>query len=302
MVFSDTTKEDFLREAPKGWFDLRRRYEQGYSSDCVLLYGAPTEDAVLVTPKNSTTTSYEHKLLGQMEVFNSIRHDVEILECVGKTYAFALGRGRDRDDERWAMRSFADDPARMKIEKLGILRGSIGIFEGIMVEGAWIESLISSGDFKILSIEVDLLDDQQVHKIVFRSNYDIDGHDRILSGTLWFNCDGFWTLSQYQVELQSDTLGTATKRFHYHVLDGVPYPKKIILDYKFERDPPIRYVTSYQSITNTCDPSVFRLSHYGFSEPVEPSQWGNIARIVSMVIGILLILFGLYLRYLAKRS
>jgi hypothetical protein len=49
------------------------------------------------------------------------------------------------------------------------------------------------------------------------------------------------------------------------------------------------------------DQKDFRLPAYGFSEPNEPTKRFGVVQIVSMVIGVLLIIIGLYLRWLKSR-
>jgi hypothetical protein len=118
---------------------------------------------------------------------------------------------------------------------------------------------------------------------------------------LWFDSEHFWVLKQYKIELQSDTLGSAFRKFQYCFLENVPFPEKVILDYKFEGDLPIRYITTYNSTSNKCDPVIFRLSHYGFSEPGDPVRRGNVARIILMIAGALLIITGIYFYYRASK-
>jgi hypothetical protein len=293
------SSETFLKEAPQSWLMLKTQYEQGYSSDSICQFGNPGTKEYEIDLRKITTISLEHQLLGKCELFNTIRKNRKILECVNDNYGFVLKK--DEDETIWTISSLVDNPESMKSRKIGIIQGSMGIFEGIMIEGEWLESLVFSKEFKILSIENDLLDQQSLKKIVFQSHFDIDEHNRILSGTLWLDSEHFWVLKQYKIELQSDTLGSAFKKFQYLFLEKVPFPEKIILDYKFEGDPPIRYVTTYNSTSNKCDPVIFQLSHYGFPEPSNPERKGNVVRIILMVTGVLLIILGLYFHYRASK-
>jgi hypothetical protein len=235
-----------------------------------------------------------------MEMVNSIRKNQKLLTCINKAYGFVLKC--EAGGTAWTISSLLDNPASMRMEKQEILRGSMGVFEGIMVEGDWLESLVFSRDFQILSIEADDVGGQRGQKVVFQSRYDVDDHNKILAGSLWFDSDYFWVLREYRIELQSDSFGVASKKIHYCILHGVPYPEKIILDYEFAGDPPIRYVSTYKPISNSCDPSVFYLSHYGFSEPMDSTRWIGTVHVVLTVIGILLIAIGLYLRYLTSKK
>jgi hypothetical protein len=291
-VFSSET---FLKEASQNWTMLKTKYKQGYSSDSICQYGNPGAKEDEIDLQKITTILHEHCLLDKCELFKSIRKNRKILECVNDNYGFVLKK--DEDDKEWTISTFVNNPKVIKNEQIGIIQGTMDIFEGIMIEGAWIESLVFSREFKILSIEEDILDQQTFKKIVFQSQFDVDEHNRILSGALWFDSEHFWILKQYKIELQSDTLGSAIKKFQYRFLDNVPFPEKIVLDYKFEKDSPIRYVTTYNSTSNQCDPVIFRLSHYDFPEPSRPTQYGNVIRIILIIVSIMLIITGLYFRY-----
>jgi hypothetical protein len=301
LLSAETTVESFLKEAPEGWAKLRKEYEKGYSSDCISSSGVPDtqkEDG-FSSPKVSTSAN-ELRLLGRNEISNFIDVDNDIcyLTCINDSYGFNL-TGKE-NKTIWRLRSMTENPSSLRRSDLGILQGCGPIFTGVMVELGWSDSLISSKDFKVISIQEEVSGQYNLVKVVFQSSHCVDKVNCILSGTLWLDKDHFWVIHQYKIDMQSSTKGTAHKKIYYRFIDDVPYPEKVINDYKFDGDPPIRYVTNYSSIKNNCEPSIFYLKNYGFSEPSKPPV--SYSRFVLIVVGLLLIIVGLLMKFLSRKN
>jgi len=248
----------------------------------------------------------------EMAIYNSVN-----LTAKNERYAFRLDRTPDKldrapDTENWYLVDIADHPQVYLDDSTNVLLGTHDVFEGIMIENTWLEKFVLSPDFSVIKIErTDLTNGTELLTITFQCRYNLDDHNAIRGGTLVFITSNHWALSEYDILASSkikkngvfsEVQGRIKKTFEYQNLNGIPFPKKIVSESYADGFPASQIETLYGEVSSIVDPKVFYLSHYGFSEPEYPSKWGTTFRIISIIIGILMILLGLYLRYLARKK
>jgi hypothetical protein len=141
------------------------------------------------------------------------------VESVNDRYAFNLYKEQAAD--AWGVTNINENPASTKSKRHGVLLGNTIVFYGIMVEGDWLENLLNSPSFEMISGE-DAASSQSARevKVVFRSQHAVDKANTILGGTLWFSPDKFWVLNRYDVEIESTTKGRGRAEFKYQDLAG----------------------------------------------------------------------------------
>ncbi len=235
-------------------------------------WGPPADNDIGVDlrDKRAGQLSISLRLMRGNELVQIIRNAGKrfVMEGVNDKYEFALKKSSEK--ERWALTNLQRQPTTKRNTIFASLPGSRYPIYGIMVEGDLVEILINSPEFKVLSAESVSADDfKQQLKVVFRSRHMSDPHNTILGGTLTFSPKDYWVLCSYNVEVKSDTLGPAKTSYKYQDLDGLPFPKDITLDYKFEGDPPIRYHLEFGKAYREKDKAAFYLTAYGIPEPAD---------------------------------
>ncbi|MDR1492489.1 MAG: hypothetical protein LBT05_07195 [Planctomycetaceae bacterium] len=193
----------------------------------------------------------------------------------------------------------------------GLLPSSELAFGGLFLDSGWIDSLLLSNSFEVLSIQPK---QNENIEIKFRCQHNIDKDNKITGGSLVFNPKNFWLVNEcdVNVEFLLISLKNPGKKifnkysihtyFEYNDIDGYPFPRKSITIYNSSTRPPVKQIVEYTSIKRSMpSKEIFYMSHYGFPEPSNPMQRGDVIRIILMVAGLIMILIGLYMKFLAKR-
>jgi hypothetical protein len=297
--FSDDSDVFPIQQAMKAWNELKKGISSGYMADI-------TTSSCRLDDKEES--SYKKKVLkkGDMELVehNSIR-------VVGKNKDYSFTLKKKSKDVPWILENMAQ-PNNPLDENLGIILGSADVFEGIMVETTWIEKLVLSDSFKILSSKKSVdKEGNEIFLITFECLFHIDEINQILGGSLYFDPNRYWILTKYEIKGKSllkgigkhkkDTEGIIKKTFEYQDLDNYPFPKKIICEYESKDFPSDCVKTEYSRLTRNVNQNEFYLSHYGFSEPSHPTQRGDVIRIILIVVGAIMILVSLFMKFLTKR-
>ena len=276
----------FRSEAPQAWAKLKRGILQGFSVDLKVKWGRPTDDVGGVDTKASNGGEETHRLniwsgnelIRTAYPVKGVRNGLRV-EAINDHYGFSLLK-KNPEATGWQVSSIDYNPATRKSKPHGILLGNTIVFYGIMVEGDWLENLVNSKGFEVLSAE-SVVAEKSAHefKVTFRSQHTVDRANTILGGTMWFLPGQFWVLSRYDVEIKSvtfgpgwvakkTTLGRGLARFNYQNLADYPFLKNWIMDYKFEGDPPIRYDDEFGPVSRyEGDASAFTLTAFGIPEP-----------------------------------
>ncbi|MDO5554851.1 MAG: hypothetical protein Q4G68_13925 [Planctomycetia bacterium] len=290
------------QEAQEGWEQLRDAYAKGFYATDSCVQGKPGQASNDVLDVSSSIV-HEYTILGTMEMRKTIREHIQHIQCINHNYGFILKRNKESDP--WLIESITHLPDEMREESIQILSGNIPVYEGVMIEGAWLSDLVKSKDFVITNLEYSDPASPETSDSVaisFTSKFRVDAFNQILSGTLWLNPKRLWTLNRYEIQVKSDTLGTAQKTIEYTIFNDIPYPHEVVLDYNFDGDLPVRYKTSYAAImSQTPVAEDFHLTHYGFPEPALPWSPGTTLRWIMILTGFVLVCVGIGLKLRATQ-
>jgi hypothetical protein len=194
-----------------------------------------------------------------------------------------------------------------------VLWGTSLVFMGIMLEDAWLENLVDSASFEIISMTTTKIanDDNEYVELTFNSDFLSDGGaTKVRGGKILLIPNLYWVIKHYELDVEGD-LGRdgivhakSRRSIDYQTIDGIPFPKKSEMIYEFidgriNAHMKIDYVSTERG---DIPKDILFLSYYGFSEPIDPNRGIGMFRIVSTTIGILLIITGLFMRWLALRK
>jgi hypothetical protein len=230
----------------------------------------------------------------------------ESLRVINRNYAFYI---RKDDSNSWVLKNFIDnhDFSRNKVNKL--LPATTNVYEGIILLDGWLEDLVKSNGFEIISINKKTNNEDV--ELVFRSHYESCEKNWILGGTILFSPKQYWVMKQYQINAEFfDTEKNNKKSEPYEVtatleyqhIDDIPFPQKSHYVNIFSKTETLTLTKNYILINRTVLPQkMFDMSHYGFPEPSHPMRRGDVIRIILMVVGTILILVSLFMKFLARR-
>ncbi len=306
----DITINRFRSESSEAWKKLKAGILQGFEVEVTYTWGDLTDKGIDPKSPRGGCSCCKHCIskgneLIQTTYLEGIRKGLRI-EAVNDSYAFDLLKHESKD-RSWDLTTLNRDSASRKTDRHGVLLGNTGAFEGIMIEGDWLDDLLGSAGFEILSCEsVTSENAGREFRITFRCQHAVDRANTIVGGAIWFLPERFWVLSRYDVEIKSRTKGHGRAAFKYQDLDGYPFLKERVMDYKFDGDAPIRYHDEYGTVCRSNAPaSAFRLSAFGIPEPAALEATKNPAPrwpwVAVSIAGIVLCSSALVLRKYAKR-
>jgi hypothetical protein len=277
----DIDLKTFYAEAPQAWSKWKAGIMQGFKVEDDFTISkmkvgqTRTSGAKQLDDVDKTIVSSAHSLFCMREddVLIRILYDdgVTRLKAGNNLYAFSLQKKRP-EDPQWLLNNVTKNLAAAREKRLGILRDNISVFQGIMVEREWLDTLIKSQGFEVLSSENVLSDDNKPEfKIQFRSHHAVTPLDTILGGTLWFSPDKFWLLTHYEIQMDAGPPewrikgGIVQAKFQYQDLDEYPFLKDAVLAYPDGQRPTWHHYKFGK--VSRCDlkPS-FRLPAFGIPE------------------------------------
>ena len=317
----------FVEEASEAWKKIADAY-----------YKESNIRFVLSTQQESET-NVDVCLLGKNEL-GLIRLKIqpdkldERLNAINPNYTFRTQK--NGGDSPWILEFIGDDPEELRGHHFshGMLQSTAFLFEPVMVESSWLWDLVKSEKMRVISLRNRTIDNKECVELQFQcTQYNTDKTTKLLEGTILFDKKQFFVINEYdvQTEFVADGLplpggGEHTgsvvfrvkKQLTYQEVNGIPYPKTSRTTYdiikltliesalkkSIMRSSENAFTTiDYEIInSNKVDESVFRLSHYGFSEPTHLVKRISVVQIVSMVIGLLLIVLGVSLRWFALKK
>jgi hypothetical protein len=290
--------ESFLREAPKAWKALKDEYQKGVNLTIT--------HSVDMGPL-STTIEICFDKNNELNRWIYGKPSTESIMIVNSRYAFNLKK--KGESANWALTEIMDDTnAARSTPNSGfskLLPATINLFDGIMLHDGWLEALVASDSFSITSIRE--VENDRLVELVFSSQFKPFDNYQILRGTVHFDPKQFWLVKKYEIDV--DELQSSGKKhtykftvtIDYQNVDGIPFPQKNhcveVRDGKDEHT----LTKNYTSVSRKkCPREIFYLSHYGFSEPDYLQL--NKTRFVLIVVGLLMIIVGLLMKFLLKNS
>jgi len=302
--------EQFASDAIKHWKNLKVEYLKGLDVELKLKIG----DNV---PAGMRTCFWKNYELNHH--FPNADDASETLLVANEKYAFTLKR--DTSSAIWRLEELFDNPANARKHNQfthGLLLTSTYAFGGLMLEDGWLVDLVNSDSFAVVSSDRQKanIGNAEYLKIVFRSQHNLDRNNKVMEGYLLFDADRYFSIVEYNLTIEfsiNDAVPPnknvkhtyrTEKYYDYQMIsDRFPYPTKTKSVYFIDGRPPSEAVVEYISVKDG-EPSqeIFYLSHYGFSEPYDPTKRGNTIRIVFMVSGLILIVLSFYLRYKASKA
>jgi hypothetical protein len=322
VLFADTdlSVTQFIEEASIAWNNLADAYYEGLSMKMIFTTKESTLKAdVCLLGKNELGLVYPTK----------DRRGMFELDVINPQYAFKLDK--NAEETPWNLVNMWDNPNMAKESTQfnhGLLQPTAYIFEPIMIESSWLKDLMKSKEIEVISLKEQHLGDEIYVEMQFRcQQYNVDKYVKLLDGTILFNKKYYFVIKEYNVQTEfvaegmllkngeknsGSIVSKVEKKLEYQETNGIPYLKtsrtthnvikstlKVdmfhLLDNNFMN-------IDYEIInSNKVNNELFRLTHYGFSEPSNPVRRTNVVRIVLIVTGVLLIITGLYFRYRASK-
>jgi hypothetical protein len=145
-------------------------------------------------------SSYKKKVLrkGDMELVEN-----NSIQVIGRNADYSFTLERKSKDIAWILENMAQ-PNNPLDENLGIILGGANVFEGIMVETTWIEKLVLSDSFKILSSKKSVdKEGNEIFLVTFECLFHVDKINQILGGSLYFDPNRYWVLTKYEIKGKS---------------------------------------------------------------------------------------------------
>jgi hypothetical protein len=302
---SDTIMmQQFLSDAPKSWAALKEKYMRGLMVEFNFKVddNSPTRMRVCIDQNNELNQSS----------FDSGDDFRESIESVNDNYAFKIKK--ETSDSVWIMSNVFDDPANSRRHNQfthGLLLSTPLALSGIMLDDGWLDKLVLSGSFKILSISFKKNDESKKYvEVTFQCQHNLDNNNKILGGSFSFDPDKYWSILDCDVEIEFSVNNASQpsnsvvktyrmkKYYTYQDVDGYPFPKTVKTIYIHPNRTEIVNQIEYTSVSLEKPPrEIFYLSHYGFSELVKPINVVRNIRIILMVIGAILLFVGIYMRF-----
>ncbi|MDR3181895.1 MAG: hypothetical protein LBT89_03085 [Planctomycetaceae bacterium] len=300
----DVLLRRFLTEAPVGWSHIRKTIETNVSVDT-------PSGKVIESGKDEVTPPLQIRLMGNYELFSSLQQGKapQYLEAINKEYAFSLGR--DVSDSPFLLENILYDTQKYRTKhqwRHNHLQGCILPFEGIMMEGAWLEDVFVSPDITIAQIKEIKVDNHPAVEVVFSGNYQVDKYNVFGNGTVVFLPEKNWTLLSYTGENSDARTKTGvvrsinTKTIEYQTFDSIPFPKLIKTSYQRKDGSQSAYIQELGVPGKVKNSDIFYLKHYGFGElEIKPASNFTI-RTILMLAGVILIILGLTLYLLSPKK
>jgi hypothetical protein len=299
-------RKQFLEQMPQACKQLKNIYQEGLDLELTI-----KKDDIYVGKKR-ICIDYSHELN-----YSTIHTNEEYISVINPQYGFSIEK--ESTDSAWILENMIEGSTKIKEHHQfthNLLPTSELAFGGLFLEYGWIDDLILSNTFTILSIMPKHNDQTKtLHiEVQFKSQHNIDKNNKVLGGLLLFDPSNFWVMVECNVDIEFSLSVNKQpgknifnkykihKYFEYQNIDKVPFPKKITTIYTHSNRPPIKNTIEYTSIKRSMpSKEIFYMSHYGFPEPSHPMQRGDVIRIILMVAGLIMILIGLYMKFLAKR-
>jgi hypothetical protein len=244
--------------------------------------------------------------------YSIIKNDEEYVDVINPDYAFSLKRKNAQS--KWELKNMNDAPKEAREHQQfthGLLPTSELAFGGLFLDSGWIDKLLLSDSFEVLSIQPKQSENIEIK---FRSQHNMDKDNKIIGGSLVFNPKNCWLVDECDVNVEFLLISpknpekkifnkySIRTHFEYNNIDGYPFPKKITTIYNSSTRPPIKQIVEYTSIKRSMpSKDIFYMSHYGFPEPSHPMRRGDVIRIILITVGTIMILVSLFMRFLAKR-
>lgn len=300
------SRAELVPTARDSWKEIKEEYLRGLA---VTIRYSLVDD-----PRNASEARILIDEKNEYNRFSRLNYPDETIHVVNTRYSFNIRQ--EGDDDSWALQEMFDSPDQARTHQRmhgGVLLGTSLVFAGVMLEEAWLDDLMDSATFEILSVSPKRMenDDNEYVELTFKSDFLSDnGATKVRGGRVLLMPNLHWVVKQYEVNLESDFGENnvahlkGTRFIDYEIIDGIPFPRRSESIYSFENDGKVfsHMKCDYVSIKRGGIPTdILYLRHYGFSEPISPSHWGSTFRIITAVLGILMILLGLYMRYLAIR-
>ncbi|MDR1382727.1 MAG: hypothetical protein LBJ67_02595 [Planctomycetaceae bacterium] len=306
MVYSDDkiiTPTTFRLEASNAWSKLKSEYQKGV--DITIEYSS----LILENTDAKMRVCFDK----DFEMNHIFYSNGEFNNVINKKYAFNIRKKTDTPS--WIVRNMFSDPmiSRENSQYFNkILGGTAIVFVGILVEDAWFEELLNSNTFTLLSITNKKIDNEEYVELQFKSNFFADQINKVLGGKILLDPNHFWVIKEYEVEVEvppfnkgeKNRLVVANNAIDYQYIDNMPFPQKYNTVYKYHNGEVISHlVFNFTSVKRSKVPQeIFYLKYYGFSEPVNPLKIrSTVLRIILIAIGVILILIGLYMKFLANK-
>jgi hypothetical protein len=294
----DTVAERFRTEAPQHWKKLFDAVRSGVELRWTVRYGAAEDSQSGV---NTELRGGEVGHIGRVRGFNEMvqtinrfggRKGRERLEVVNEDYSFILNRSSATS--AWLLSNV--DQNVESVKQHGVMVPLTPVFAGLMVEGAWLDDLVASPEFEIVSAEIENTGSNgEECKVIFKSDYVIDPHNTILGGTLWLAPAEGWLLKRYEVQEQSASAGTVAMEMEFQRWKGVSLPKRYSTTFRFDKD--TRYIYDFEPVSAYAGSAdEFRLSAFGLPEPPIGASvqgisfwvWINVLAVVLLIVAVFL--------------
>ncbi|GHT23559.1 hypothetical protein FACS189419_07680 [Planctomycetales bacterium] len=300
----DTLQQRFLTEAPIGWSKIRKQIEANTAVD------APSGLLTEIGKSKAVTPPFQIRLMGQYELFSSLPQEdsPQYLEAINEGYSFSLRR--NDSDAVFEIEDIAYDTNKYRTKhqwKHNHLQGCVPLFEGIMVEGAWLEDIFKSPDITITQVKEKKIGDELVVEVVFRGGYQVDRPSIFANGTVTFLPEKDWTLLSYTGENRDSKTNvvraTVTKTVEYQTFDTILFPKLTKVFYQRKDGSQSEYVQELGVPSRMENKEIFYLRHYGFGEiDIKPASKYYTLRVTTTLVGVMFIILGLILYLLSRRK
>ncbi|MDR1492174.1 MAG: hypothetical protein LBT05_05595 [Planctomycetaceae bacterium] len=296
--FSDDSNV-FPSQALKAWAELKNKIFNGI-------------DLELECQFNKNDPSKMHiSVWKTCELNHHFSKNGETLEVINPNYQFSLSR--QSSSSPWKLAEMNDNLDNARVHRQfthGLLQSSTFAFGALMIEAGWISDLLNSESFEIVSINN--IKEKNLIKVNFRCQHNLDKNNKLLFGTMTFDPNNFWSLIDCDLTIEFSYTTNTGKNIrtyrvekHYSYQDNHEvafFPRTVETTSFHEGIPPIQDKIEYTSLKlGKPEKDIFYMSHYGFPEPSYPMQRGDVIRIILMVAGLIMILIGLYMKFLAKR-
>lgn len=265
--------EQFPSQAKKSWQLLKEEYLKGVNIELKLHYDNDPACKIGIIIKGKNEANLFFRSYGDSEP--------EEIVARNPNYAFKISKTNPSDS--WVIQNIYDDPTQCEHPQFthGHLESTILAFPSFFLEHGGLEGLISADSFKIMSIKTKMVAGAEYVVVTFESEHDLDRSNRVLGGTLVFDPAKYWILiesdveSKFTVVRKQDTiirLAKAQTQIEYFDINGIPFPKKLKTTYIHTDRPPGILHVDYVNVCRTKEhDQIFWISHYGFSEPENPT-------------------------------
>ncbi|MDR3235094.1 MAG: hypothetical protein LBT46_15775 [Planctomycetaceae bacterium] len=257
---SDMTLPQLLSEAAQRWQDLRTEYRKGL--EAVANYAQIQDsDRTAVMPEDASRMRICFDTVNEYNHFSHRKGGKnELVQAINEEYAFHLDK--EGVEDTWTMREVYGDASSARKEQQffhQLLWGTAVVFEALMVEGIWVEDLLKSEGFAVVSIKRIKHNngDAKSVELQFKSNCLADKYSKILGGKILFDTEHFWIIKEYEVRVESlssdgktpNIFAGAKRHLDCQSIDDIPFPQKSEIIYTSDKGEMLSHIlTEFVSV------------------------------------------------------